>query len=330
MPRKVVEVCVVTTLANDLGLIPPARLGPMLMQARMARSIGVSDLAQQLSAEFSPQEIRLLESGRLAATDTQLRSIFGVLGIEIDELIPTRVRLEIDRSQGRLVAGSSVTRVLPNATDAELLARYLSIIYSLRRVRPGTFLVPRTDDLEVFAEAFDQTAANVRLQLEHLMRHERDHLRLGVRALAGRAVLPGLGLFVGMTAIGALLLVEAQPVSAQPVSAQPFSTQSFSTHTVAKHSQAKSRVQIGTALVIERTPDRVAGFDTGSLDSGGLDSGLDAGGFDAGSFDARLGDDASVEQTRVDRTRDDGPDRRVVVSMKRRVPVAVAAPASDH
>ena len=242
MLRRVVEVWRVTTLAHELGLIPPGRLGPVAAQARAAWGLTPAEITRSTQGLISPRELRLLESGRLAPTDEQVQALFRVLGIALEEILPARVRLEIDRTQGRLVAGSSVTHVLPDATEEQLCSRYLCLVYALRRVRAGTFVVPRMDDLDVLAETLQLNAATVRLRLESMMRHHRDELRVGVRSLAGRAALPGLGLLVGMTALGALLMVEAQPLSAAP-SSPPLS---------AAGSTDVRRVDIGTPMLLER------------------------------------------------------------------------------
>lgn len=234
MSRKVVEVHGVTTEAHDLGLIPPGRLGPLAAQARAGWGLSAADVCRATDGLLNARELRLLEAGRLAPTEEQTKALFAVLGIALEEIVPARLRLEIDRTQGRLVAGSLVTRVLPDATDEQVFTRYLCLVYALRRVRPGTFLVPRLDDLDVLAEALHQNATQSRLHLEHLMRHHRDDLRVGVRSIVGRAALPGLGLLVGMTSMGALLMVEAQPLSAMPAM------------------NPSHHVDIGTPVVLER------------------------------------------------------------------------------
>ncbi len=241
MSPKVAEVCDVTTEAHDLGLIPPGRLGPLAAQARAGWGLTPADVCRATDGLINSRELRLLESGRLAPTEEQTKALFAVLGIALEEITPSRVRLEIDRTQGRLVAGSLVTRVLPDATDQQVFTRYLCLVYALRRVRPGTFLVPRADDLDVLAEALHQNATQSRLHLEHLMRHHRDDLRLGVRSITGRAALPGLGLLVGMTSLGALLMVEAQPLSAMPAMTP-----------MAPMNQVLNQVDIATPVVFER------------------------------------------------------------------------------
>ena len=235
-----------TTEAHDLGLIPPGRLGPLAAQARAGWGLTPTDVCKATDGLINSRELRLLESGRLAPTEEQTKALFAVLGIALEEITPSRVRLEIDRTQGRLVAGSLVTRVLPNATDQQVFTRYLCLVYALRRVRPGTFLVPRADDLDVLAEALHQNSTQSRLHLEHLMRHHRDALRLGVRSIVGRAALPGLGLLVGMTSLGALLMVEAQPLSAMPAMTPMNPTAQMPVN------QMPNQVDIATPVVFER------------------------------------------------------------------------------
>lgn len=152
----------------------------------------------------------MIERGRLICREPQLGAIEDVLGLRFGQEAPTRTRLIVDPEQGRLVMGGRIARVLPDSSDNELLLRYLTLVYLCRRARPGTYVVPRVDDVETLARVMNRPAVAVRQSLARLPHTERDALRVAVRTASNRRVLPGLGLFVGMHRHGALLMVDPE------------------------------------------------------------------------------------------------------------------------
>jgi hypothetical protein len=216
----------VTALAADLGLIPPARLGPFVGLARRSLGLSADDLARQSDGRLSVRDVKLLERGRLACDEEQLDAIEQLLGVSFGTAAPSRTRLIVDPTQGRLVVGGAVTEMVPDASDEELLVRYLMLVYICRKVRPGSFIVPRADDVGVLAGVLGKRPADVRQSLARLPREERDALRSGVRQLSRRRLLPGLGLFVGARHDGALLLVETDEVNTMPAAPCPQQTTS--------------------------------------------------------------------------------------------------------
>ncbi len=121
---------------------------------------------------------------------------------------PERVKLVVDLQEGRLAAGS-VTRSLagPTPTPNQVLATYLSLVYTLRHTEPGTPLTLRSDDLDVLAHVLRLTEGDVESRLTDLMADPAGEISLRRRLLRGRVVVPAAGLLVAVTAVGALLLV---------------------------------------------------------------------------------------------------------------------------
>jgi Helix-turn-helix domain len=209
-PQRVADICGVTSVLTDLGLIPPARLGPFVEMARKQIGLSREALAAASNGRLSVRDLSLLESGRLICRETQLSAIQELLGVPFASVVPLRARLIIDPMQGRMVLGGRIAEVVPNAPDSELLVRYLALVYLCRRARPGSFIVPRADDLDVLGELLNQPTQVIRQQLAQLCFHERDVLRVAVRSASQRRSIPGLGLLVGIHRRGALVLVDPE------------------------------------------------------------------------------------------------------------------------
>ena len=205
-----VDARVVSTAIADLGLIPPARLGMFVAESRRQSGMSREDVAHSSSGRLSIADVSMIERGRLICGEPQLGAIEDVLGLRFGQEAPTRTRLIVDPEQGRLVMGGRVAQVLPDTSDKELLLRYLTLVYLCRRARPGTYVVPRGDDVETLATVMNRPAVDVRQSLARLPLVERDALRVAVRTASNRRVLPGLGLFVGMHRHGALLMVDPE------------------------------------------------------------------------------------------------------------------------
>jgi hypothetical protein len=179
----------------------------------MARKqVGMSReaLAAASNGRLTVRDLSLLEHGRLVCKEAQLSAIQELLGMPFASVVPLRARLIIDPMQGRMVLGGRIAEVVPNASDEELLIRYLAMVYLCRRARPGSFVVPRADDLEVLSELLATSPDSLRQQLAQLCREERDVLRVAVRSASQRRSMPGLGLLVGVHRRGALVLVDPE------------------------------------------------------------------------------------------------------------------------
>jgi hypothetical protein len=197
---------------QQFGLIPPARFGPFVEASRHQLGMSMQYLADRSGGELLVNDIKLIETGRLACSEAQLRVIRLELGLPLTAMVPARLRLQIDPAQGRLVVGGTVAQVMPDCSPDALILRYLSLVYLCRGVRPGVFMVPRSDDVDVLSEALVATSAEVRQLLAQVTREQRDELRVAVRSHASKLVIPGLGLFVGKLAQGGLLLVDHETI----------------------------------------------------------------------------------------------------------------------
>ncbi len=132
-----------------------------------------------------------------------------------------RVKLVVDLQEGRLAAGS-VSRSLagPTPTPDQVLATYLSLIYTLRHTEPGTPITLRTGDLDVLAEVLRLAEGDVERRLTDLMADRDGEIVTRKRLLRGRVVVPVAGLLVAVTAAGALILVTDRDSTDAPATVQ--------------------------------------------------------------------------------------------------------------
>lgn len=218
-----VETNGVLDVTRDLTLIPPARLGPFLAESRRMLGLTIPDVVDALSGIIGRRELRMLETGRLCPTEAQVRGLAGLLHLPLERVVPGRVRLIVDANQGQMVTGEVVATFVPHQSVNEVLIAYLSCMTICRGTRPGTYVAPRADDVEVLSIALDESAPWVKQRLLVLSRQERDRIRLRVRTISQQSSLPSLGIFVAFTQVGALILVDADAVSGMPFPLPSFS-----------------------------------------------------------------------------------------------------------
>lgn len=279
---------------DDLSLVPPRRLGVLVGDARVRQHLTIEQVASRSQGRLSVHEVKLLEAGRLAVDDTDVRLLAELLGLPLGHLIPQRTELVIDRTEGRVIAGDSVGRFVPMATADEVAHRYLALVRALRVEGPmdDSLVVPvRSADLNVLAEALFRSEVEVRALLDTCLNDAAAEIRAMSTRSSRRPFMPGLGLLVAFTSMGALLLVpsagatesggtgrgevavsssvalrsgvivrtssityQRRPASPSAGTATPPSTTTATTST-AHDPVHRSDVEIGTALVLERDDD---------------------------------------------------------------------------
>jgi hypothetical protein len=205
-----------------LALVPPRRLGALLRDERVARGRTVDELAP--ASPFSGTELAAIEAGDRDLTDAELSAVLQAYGVGADELVPERAKLVIDLDEQVLSAGGAARALAGEAPTAdEVLASYLSLVYTLRHATPGTRIVLRDADIDVLARALDlaQTAVSERLHV--LMAEPGGEVQRRSRLLRGRVLVPLAGVVVAATAIGALVLVQGddpQTISTEPAASE--------------------------------------------------------------------------------------------------------------
>ena len=199
----------ISRLDADLSLVPPRRMGRLLANARNRAGVSVPAAAFASYGRFDVIDIRRIEDGDLTVSDEDFHMFAGIYHMEVDRILPARMELSIDRSEGWIRVGNRVQAVAPASDDRAVLIRYLALIYSMRGVRPGHLIVPRTNDLRVLGALFARTPNEMRLRLEALMRRDRAEITDVHNRLRERLSVPSIGMLVGLTRLGALLLEES-------------------------------------------------------------------------------------------------------------------------
>jgi hypothetical protein len=205
-----------------LALVPPRRLGALLRDQRAAGGRSVDELAAV--SRFDATELAAVEAGDRALTDAELTAVLEVYGVQPDELVPERAKLVIDLDEQVLSAGGAAQTLAGDTPTAdEVLASYLSLVYTLRHATPGTRIVLRDADIEVLARALDLAQAAVSERLHALMAEPAGEVQRRSRLLRGRVLVPLAGVVVAATAIGALVLVQGddpQTISTEPAASE--------------------------------------------------------------------------------------------------------------
>jgi hypothetical protein len=248
-----VDVRVMTTLCvgSPLALLPPRRLGALLQQTRTNAGWTPADVVAAIRGRLNVHELAAVEAGEQFADDNLVRLLAALYGVALEAIVPQRAKLVIDPDEGVLQIGARRVLLAPTATPREVLMRYLALVYTMRGIKPGRFLVPRVADLEVLGTYLDRTPDGLRRDLEDLMASAREELTGTSSTLRARAVLPGVGLLVGLSAVGALLLIgggdDALPAAGRTVPVTSVAPRGASATTV-----------IGDAVTFDHGPGTVA------------------------------------------------------------------------
>ena len=226
--------------SDVITLVPPRRLGVLLASARQAAHLQLGDVAR--ASRFDVAELAAIEAGERVLDDAEITEVSALYGVVHGTLVPERAQLVIDLDEHTLAVGGVRRRLAGDAPTAdEVMASYLSLVYTMRNAVAGTPLVLRDVDVDVLARVLRMAQPDVQRRLQELMAEPAGAVSAGVRSLRHRLLLPVAGVIVAATAVGTLLLVQAANDSSPP---QPVITGS---------------VDIGTAVVQTRLPDGTPG-----------------------------------------------------------------------
>lgn len=234
----------ISTIQPEL-LVPPKRLGNLLARARLAGGYSLDEATMSLGGDWTPIGLLEVETGRRPLTDAEVKELTGFYEIPTATLIPERSRLVIDISEGTLEVGGETVRLEPSEVQRrDVLARYLSMVYSMRDITPGHPVPLRLPDLLVLEGVFSTHRREIEDELRELMEDRTGSVGYRARRLRGRLLVPVAGIVVAATAVGTLLLVSGNESGA---SEGP------------THSGDAVEVEIGDAVVQERLPDGTPG-----------------------------------------------------------------------
>ncbi len=223
--------------ATELSLVPSWRLGSLLRRQREAAGRTVDQVAGG-SPTWSAADLLAIEHGDANLTDGDILAVVELYGVDPDELLPGRHELVVDLDQCELAAAGHTQALAGTAPTAdEVLASYLSLVYTLRSATPGTPLSLRQGDLDVLSRALALATPEVEHRLRDLMVEPATEIHRRSSLLRARVLLPAAGVLVALCVGGALVV----------------SSQSSSSPT------PKPAARIGTAEVQERNADGSAG-----------------------------------------------------------------------
>ena len=207
---------------DPIGLVPPGRLGTLLSRVRSDRGLTLEEVASSTKGRLSLAGLAAIERGVAPLDDDALRLLSDLYELDTVSLVPTRSQLILDLNEGYLAVDdrrSALPRRSPSRDD--VLVRYLSMVYSMRGLEPGTHITLRVEDLDVLGMAFHEGTPTLATDLEALMVHSGDLVRRRLRLLDRRILIPAAGVLVACFAAGSLLLIDRSDPAPSPAAPSP-------------------------------------------------------------------------------------------------------------
>ncbi|HVM40196.1 MAG TPA: helix-turn-helix transcriptional regulator, partial [Acidimicrobiia bacterium] len=186
-----------TTPAIDAPAgMPAERIGRRLLAMR--RQSGLSARSAAALLGVSRADLRAFELGKSAAPHAVLDRLASIYGCRPSDLVDERNGEAVDVAPSHVQVGSAARRLSPEASDEEVLRQYLSAVYELRSLRPGSDLPLRDADLALLADVLGDTTDEIEARLVELIHCSRDEARAIRRALLRRRLaIPATGLLIG-------------------------------------------------------------------------------------------------------------------------------------
>lgn len=187
-------------------LVPPARLGALMVERRSAQGMDVVDMAKRSNGMFTPSYLENAERGRVALDDRIIGHLVGLYEVNAGPVVPQRSELIVDIDRQQLKVGD--TAMSFDSKHAEdVLQRYVSLIYVLRGQPPGSELVPRDQDMGVLSTSLGYTESDLRREIYGLMAAPDSVQR--AKAVGRGKMIAAASLLVGLSAVGTLMLIGA-------------------------------------------------------------------------------------------------------------------------
>jgi hypothetical protein len=188
------------------SLVPPARLGALMVECRSAQGLEIADMAERSNGLFTQNYLEEAERGGLTLDGGLIGQLAGLYEVDAGPVVPLRSELILDLDRQELKVGD--TAMSFNSIHVEdVLQRYVSLVYKLRGQQPGSGLVLRDRDLGVLSASLGYNEPELRRKLYGMMAAP-DSVQQAKAVGRGR-MLAAVGLLAGITAIGTLVLVGA-------------------------------------------------------------------------------------------------------------------------
>lgn len=197
--------------------VPPNRLGHLLSEARLRNGADLEDLAKR--SEFTVGELSDMEAGHQLLDDDLIARVTELYQIDCGPIVPQRSGLVIDLDDKLMTAAS---HALPLDSDARehVLDRYLSLVYLLRNNTPGTKVTLRDEDLDILAASLKERRELIEEQLLFAMQPDNEAVFSLFGWFRKRIWVPAAGALVGVTSVGALVMLSSSSPSGDVIDAQ--------------------------------------------------------------------------------------------------------------
>ncbi|MEM7095379.1 MAG: helix-turn-helix transcriptional regulator [Actinomycetota bacterium] len=229
-------------------LVPPGRLGALLIEHRQRAGCSVADLAAR-SPRFSPSELDRLERGGTELADRDVEAVLGLYGVDLTAGTYGRSQLVVDLPAHTVAVGDTKLRFDAPTADV-VLERYVSLLYLLREQPVGTQLPLRAADLDTLGSTLDRPELTLIDDLHAIMGDRRTVGR--TRRLSRRPRVLRAGVLVGATVVGALVMIgDVLPASASPVTGDASAQDELAGGVITVQSRSDV-VLAGTGLDLDR------------------------------------------------------------------------------
>jgi hypothetical protein len=244
---------------EQAGLIPPRRLGALLSGARAATGTTLAEMAEASDGWFTLSALASIERGTTPVFGPDLERVVELYGVEVDSLIPSRSKLVVDLDEGRMWVSQTghKARLHHRSTHDDVLSRYLSMVYCMRDIDPGTHITLRVEDLDVLGASLGTGVDRLVADLEALMDDPGGKITWRARLLKRSVLIPAAGLLVAFCGAGALILTAADEPAGATV--EPAHLSTGRPADAATEGLPTTEVRVGPAVVQERLADGTPG-----------------------------------------------------------------------
>jgi transcriptional regulator with XRE-family HTH domain len=148
------------------------QLGRHLKQIRRKQGLSRAEVAR--SAGLTRRELGAYERGSVDVPESDLWCLAGSCGVDVSELLPSRDPLHVSSDLSSLAVGDSIRHLRGPTEPDGLLREYLSMIYELRNLPPGSRVPLREPDLMTLADALGGTPDAIEQKLTELIGASRE------------------------------------------------------------------------------------------------------------------------------------------------------------
>lgn len=196
------------TVTNQISLIPKSRFGALLSSKRRSSGLDFQQLAVDSLGRFTVRDLQEVERGRFQIDDDAAAKVAELYGLSAGNLVPDRKELIVD-FDNQFIDTSGDTMPLGHVESIDVLTRYLSLIYKMRRVEPGSPLNFRSNDINTLSEVLEISADAIEEGLNELVASHAPQLTEIAEEIESQLVVPGAGVLVAPLSAGSLVLVGA-------------------------------------------------------------------------------------------------------------------------